>query len=412
MFPRSYFAAHYFAPFYFPQSSGAAPVIPPVVPVVPVVTPGPGVSGGGRVSRRIPLPPARDPFFIYENVYDRTGKVTEKRVTGITRPWLAFFQGLFEGSSTAQNLERDPGDNTQRRDVSREIDEGILGQFHESTRGGDIATAREAAEAAQFARVEVGRIAREIDELRSEIPVLPHIRPGSDLQSFVGTHAARAGFPAAAYPDGSRYYETDRKVSYVVVSAVWTYASGVMRNTLANMPTDLGTGDVGFLFDVSDYSHVLQWTGAAWTWGPGDTGSGYYQLFEAAPSGYGANAWQISDGSTVARLNSDGTTTNVALFDLTTPAYLKGGLGSSAPAAASGLTTSVSAGTPAGTNAEIAATLTGAVQRRNDAPTSDTTEQSHTHPAPTFTGNQLAGHDHGPNTLELRSFSKLLYYRR
>lgn len=243
------------------------------------------------------------------------------------------------------------------------------------------------------------------------------------------THANRLTlYPASNYSVGTVFYETDRTIVYAVTSSsgtlVWTYIVGVHDDVLASIPTDLSTNDAGFLFEVTNYDHILQWTGSAWTWGPGEVGSGYYILYEAAPNSVGASSWQICDGSTVARLNADGTTTNVTVPDVSTAVYLKAGTVSAAVAASSGLTTSVSGGTPAGTVSQP--TFTGnAVAAASTAATPDLVAPDTTATGvspvttatgivsqPTFTGNVLAGHDHGPNTLELRNKQARLYYRR
>lgn len=243
-------------------------------------------------------------------------------------------------------------------------------------------------------------------------------KASGNTQLIFDTHANRGNYPAAQYYP-ALYFETDANSTLIYRSTgtAWAYAGGMNRGTLASLPATLGADDSGYIYEVTDYWHLLRWNGANWIWGPGDVGSGYYQLFEAAPSTPAANAWQICDGSTVARLNSDGTTTNVTLDDLTTPAYLKGATASAVVAAASGATTSVSAGTPSGTNSNpntgndtdagfmaAADLITGTNVALNP--------HVHTTTAPVFTGNALAGHSHGPSTIELRNATKRLYYRR
>ena len=250
-----------------------------------------------------------------------------------------------------------------------------------------------------------------------------------------GTHTERiTNYPPAEQAVGTLFYEIDRTVWYLVALNstgsvnTWIYAGGTCRTTLANIITSLGTNDTGFLNFITDYSHLLYWTGSAWTWAPADDGSGYYRLCETAPAGFGASAWQICDGTgPIPRLNADGTTTNVTVPNLATAAYLKGGTSAAAVAAAGGLTTSVSGGTPAGTVS--APTFTGTPGTTGTNSTNQEVQvglgvtvaaDGHTHSitpagtnsAPTFTGSALAGHDHGPNTLELRNKQGILYYRR
>lgn len=123
-------------------------------------------------------------------------------------------------------------------------------------------------------------------------------------QVYAGTHAQRlANYPASNYSDGSLFYETDRQVFYVDVQSVWTYASGIMQEVQAKLPSDLSPPDTGFLFGVTDYAHLLTWTGLGWNWGPGEAGSGMIQPFFSLPSGSG---WHICDGSQVNMLQSNG----------------------------------------------------------------------------------------------------------
>ena len=186
---------------------------------------------------------------------------------------------------------------------------------------------------------------------------------------------------------GDLFWATDRTVLYLVESVsganAWVYVLGTARTTFAAITTGLGTNDAGFLNFITDYSHTLRWDGSAWTWAPGDDGSGYYRLCESAPAGFGASAWQTCDGSTVARLNADGTTTNVTVPDVTTAAYLKGGLAAAAIAAASGASGAPSATTTVDNNLDISTVNVG----------SDT-------------------HTHGAGTLELRNKQVGLYFRR
>ena len=249
------------------------------------------------------------------------------------------------------------------------------------------------------------------------------------------THANRSTYTAASYPR-IFYFETDRNVFYLSDGTNWIYATGIIRDTQANIAgiqaaaPALGVNDANLLLEVTDYDHVIQWTGAAWTWGPGEIGSGYYQLYEDAPNSIGANAWALCNGAVVARLNADGTTTNVTLDDVTTARYLKGGLTSAGIAAASGLTT-----LQAATNQ---AALTGITiadhpsHTHDEASTLDTPDlfvedltatgkagrtggpsATLTHPVTDPQHNHIQNaHDHGPNTLELANLRKRLYFRR
>lgn len=125
-----------------------------------------------------------------------------------------------------------------------------------------------------------------------------------------GTHAVRIATPASGVPAGSFFVESDRnQLLYQAVAGVWTYIAGTYRRTqsqLSALAATLGTGDTGLLVEVTDYAHVLRWSGTAWTWGPGEAGSGMFAAFAQAPTGSG---WHLCDGSTgVSYLKADGTT--------------------------------------------------------------------------------------------------------
>lgn len=248
---------------------------------------------------------------------------------------------------------------------------------------------------------------------------------------LVGTHILRiASYPAPGQAIGTLYWETDRLLLYIVSNALgynqWVYISGIMPATQATLPADLGAGDLGTLVLVTDYAHTLRWSGVAFQWSGSDI-SGYIAMWPSAPSP--TTGWQLCDGSTVNRLNADGTLTSVTVPNYATAAYVKLATAASVgPNAAGGTTTSVSAGTPSGTNS--APVFSGGTDTTSAdsgpgtvvAAGVGTTVATHTHThtviptgtvtAPTFTGNALAGHDHGPGTLDLRNTQLLGYYRR
>lgn len=157
---------------------------------------------------------------------------------------------------------------------------------------------------------------------------------------------------------------------------------------------------------VSDFNHQLEWTGTMFTWGPGDSGSGYISGFLETP---GATGWQLCDGSTTTRLNGDGTVTAVTVPNYTTPSYLKfATVADIGPHAPGGTTGNTSGGTPTGTiavgNNDASTTVqagVGAVVAANP----------HQHPA-LFTGNLLPVHDHAAGSVELERTTLKAYFRR
>ena len=128
----------------------------------------------------------------------------------------------------------------------------------------------------------------------------------------------------------------------------------LVSTTQANLAALGPTLQTGALVEVTDYAHVLRWTGSAFTWGPGEEGSGMLVPFAAAPTGTG---WHLCDGSAgVTYLKADGTTGTVTLPNTAaTAAYLNLG--------------------PAYTNAITAAAVPTVSQ-------------------PTFAGSPLAAHAH------------------
>ena len=90
---------------------------------------------------------------------------------------------------------------------------------------------------------------------------------------------------------------------------------------LSKLAAALSTEDAGALCWVTDYGHLLAWTGSGWQWGPGEQGSGMLQPFAVAPGGPG---WHLCDGAAAVKyLKSDGTTGTVDLPDISTGSYAK-----------------------------------------------------------------------------------------
>lgn len=124
-------------------------------------------------------------------------------------------------------------------------------------------------------------------------------------QLVKGTHSVKTALPASQYADGSLFYETDRKLWYAAVGNSWNYLTGYLQVPQSALPTDLGASDTGLLAYVTDFAHVLMWTGTGWVWGPGDPGSDMVLAFVTGPDPI--TGWQACDGSAnVSRLNFDG----------------------------------------------------------------------------------------------------------
>jgi hypothetical protein len=147
---------------------------------------------------------------------------------------------------------------------------------------------------------------------------------GGSAAGFFFTHKGRPD--ANAQGIGTFGTETDRGVVYQVQTVrsaqVWVYVSGVMRATFANRPTDLGAQDEGFQWSVTDYGHLLRWTGTGWEFE--DDHGGYIAGRAVAPDG---NGWQLCDGSSTNYLHVTGGAVSEVSYTTPnlngTPAYLK-----------------------------------------------------------------------------------------
>jgi len=170
--------------------------------------------------------------------------------------------------------------------------------------------------------------------------------------SISAPHAARILPASAAAPAGTLWQETDRTLLYQKQSTGWVYVAGVMTATLANKPTDLGTADAGVLFCASDYARVFLWNGSGWQRAPGERPTREFAYFAEAPG----TGWQLCDGSAgITYTKADTTTSTMTMPSETGGSYRKGGaaytgtLNTALLPAVTGSTSSVSAGTPAGT---------------------------------------------------------------
>lgn len=268
-----------------------------------------------------------------------------------------------------------------------------------------------------------------------------------------GTHAARLA--AGVGPSGTAFFETDRFSLYVSDGTSWIFRIGApfdqAQAGIAALAATLGSNDTGLLIHEPTYEHTLRWSGAAFAFAPGDPGGGYIVLASAAPVGAG---WVACDGAAHNVLTATG-----GLAATATPAaaagYVKLAAAYNAARAAGGRTTSDSAGTPSGTVSQPTFTGNALGTHQHQLPYSASSGDSDvdfakgafgtggninttvhhvlnasaetvasemsssvsagtpsgTVSQPTFTGNALAGHDHGPNTLELAGADMLSYLR-
>lgn len=118
---------------------------------------------------------------------------------------------------------------------------------------------------------------------------------------------------------------TPGAVSYSVAAGQWLYVSGVSYSTLANIGTDYTLTDVGALWQVTDYGHLLEWAGTGWQWGPGEMGSAYILMGQPDGSQPNNGSWGLCDGSTYAVLGPTGVTSNITTRNLTGDVFIKGG---------------------------------------------------------------------------------------
>ena len=108
-----------------------------------------------------------------------------------------------------------------------------------------------------------------------------------------GSHAMRLGRPISGFPSGSIFIESDRNnIAYQVQNNSWCYVGGVFKAAFASAPVGLVANDSGFLWNVSDYAHLLRFTGTGWEFV--DAAGGYIEGRVVIPDGSG---WQLCDGS-------------------------------------------------------------------------------------------------------------------
>ena len=76
------------------------------------------------------------------------------------------------------------------------------------------------------------------------------------------------------------------------------------QSQLAALASSLTAKQKGQLVEVTDYAHLLEWSGTAFIWAPGDAESDWFVFTGGSTRGTG---WHACDGSTVSYLKPDGT---------------------------------------------------------------------------------------------------------
>lgn len=109
---------------------------------------------------------------------------------------------------------------------------------------------------------------------------------------------------------------------YSAANTAWAYIAGTVQRTQANLATLaglLGAADTGLLVDVTDFAHILVWTGTAWTYADPTDPAGRVEMFLVDPNP--TIGWQLMDGTAnVKYLKADGTTGTITVPDLTSAA--------------------------------------------------------------------------------------------
>ena len=187
---------------------------------------------------------------------------------------------------------------------------------------------------------------------------------------YEDTHANRLlNYPAANYPVGTLFYETnstqtDRQSLYVVQAFAgvnqWVFIAGLFAAAFIQRPTDLGIYDFGFHFYATDwtvgedwngthwvyrygrtygshgilatvaasltaqeigwlvsaeqYGHRFYWNATGWAFEPGEDSQ--YVVMASSASAPAGGPWYPCDGGTYACQNSDGSLTNITTPNL------------------------------------------------------------------------------------------------
>lgn len=138
---------------------------------------------------------------------------------------------------------------------------------------------------------------------------------GGTDQTISDTRANRSTYPAANYPVGSAYFETDTGLIYVVQIPLpsgvptWVFYNGIWVAPYASLPT-LGIEDRWLVFSANDYLQSWVWNGTAWNFAPGSS-SGYFLLVFPGVTTLPPGLWAPCNGATVSVTQNDATLSSV-----------------------------------------------------------------------------------------------------
>ncbi len=239
---------------------------------------------------------------------------------------------------------------------------------------------------------------------------VPDVVASVALAARYGTFASRG--QAAAHKFTIFQASDWNGIGWVSDGANWNYAYGVRKRTqsqLSAFAALLVTADAGLRVRVTDFEHLLEWTGSAWT--NVDELGGKIEGWTAAPL---TNGYQVCDGTATTFLKADGTTGSFTTPNLTGH-YAKFAAAYTGTAASGGTTadttptnntaaTGISVAiddhtTSTETIAGATAVLTGPITH-----TATVTDPSHNH-----TQN---AHHHAPGSIDLARTELIAYYRR
>jgi hypothetical protein len=194
------------------------------------------------------------------------------------------------------------------------------------------------------------------------------------------------------------------------------------QTTRANAPTNLTPAELGALFFITDFGHVVRWAGTAYEFADG--GNGFFQDFAVAPS----LGWALCNGGATTYLTVGPTLgeANITLPDLAgSPAYRKSGAAyTGSILAASGSTGNAGANisgisestTPETSVGDLGSPATRTVDANLDATTVEVasnfhrhTVNSHGHGSATLS---VDPHQHGIGTIDVARLVVLPFFRR